>query len=201
MDFTKAIVTIEGTAPYSQSRKHDEAWLEGEQADDYDRRTWRSKMTVETVDGKPTMCLPSFGLHAAICEAARYSKIQIKGQGKATWTAKIRSGVSILGPISLGVDPADVNCIVLSLNSDGKRGSGSRVTRRLPQIPMGWRATFEALILDPIITERIFREMVELTGLFIGLGQYRPEKGGSNGRFTVQSVKWIDNRLSVAKAA
>jgi hypothetical protein len=198
MDFTKAVVTIDGTAPYSQSRKHDDPWLEGEGPDDYDRRTWRSKMTVELIDGKPRMCIPSFAVHMALCEAARYSKIQIKGQGKATWTAKMRSGVSILGPISLGIDPAKVECIVLSLNSDGKRGSGSRVTRRLPQIPMGWQVTFEALILDPIITKNIFREMIELTGLYIGLGQYRPEKGGSNGRFILKKLEWIDNRQKLA---
>lgn len=201
MEFTKAIVTITGTAPYSQSRKHDDPWLEGEQADDYDRRTWPSKMTMDMVDGQPSMVIPPFALHMAICAAAAYSKIQIKGQGKATWTAKMRSGISILGPISLNVDPSGVKCAVLSMNADGKRGSGARVTRRLPQISMGWETTFEVLILDPIITERIFRDMLDLTGLFIGVGQFRPEKGGSNGRFIVKKMEWIDNRTSMSKAA
>jgi len=201
MDFTKAIVTIQGTAPYSQSRKHDEPFLEGEAHDDYDRRTWRSKMTVELIDGKRQMCIPPFGMQMAIAEAAKYLRKKIPGQGASTWTAKFTSGISVVGPISLGVNPDDVQCIVVSVNADGKRGSGSRVTRRFPQIPMGWETTFEVLILDPIITETIFREVVEAAGLYKGIGQHRPEKGGSNGRFILTRLQWVDNRTPVLKAA
>ena len=60
----------------------------------------------------------------------------------------------------------------------------------------GWLATFDAIILDPIITEPIFRSMLDLSGVMIGLGQYRPQAptGGSNGRFIVDSLKWKDQR-------
>jgi hypothetical protein len=201
MDFTRAVVKIEGTAPYSQSRKVDDPWLEGESHEDYDRRTWRSKMTTELIDGKRVMCLPPFAIHMALVETAKYMKEKIKGQGNATWTSKFMSGISILGPISLGIDPDTVQANLLMMNADGRRGSGARVPRRLPQIPMGWQATFEVLILDPIITEAVFRKTVEDAGLFKGLGQFRPEKGGSNGRFILQSLQWIDNRQPVQRAA
>jgi hypothetical protein len=34
--------------------------------------------------------------------------------------------------------------------------------------------------------------------MFIGLGRFRPEKGGTNGRFKIASLNWQDNRKLVA---
>jgi hypothetical protein len=61
-----------------------------------------------------------------------------------------------------------------------------------------WRATFDIYILDPIITEPVFREMVEIAGMFIGIGRFRPEKGGTNGRFKIEALAWADNRKLAA---
>lgn len=198
MDFIRAHVTITGIAPISQSRQHDEPKLEGENHDAYDARTWRKKLNTEIINGKNTVIIPAFGLQCAIADAAKYSKRQIPGQGKATWTAKFRSGVSVMAPVSLGIDPETVKPIVQSVNADGVRGSGKRVTRRFPQIPPGWEAQFEVIVLDPIITEEIFTEMLELAGLFIGVGQFRPQNGGTNGRFIVKEIAWHDARQKVA---
>lgn len=201
MDYIQAHVTIRGTAPLSQSHKHDEPMLEGESPDAYDIRTWRSKLNVEVVDSQPTVIIPAFAIQTAIADAARYSKRKILGQGKATWTAKFSAGISVVSSIPLNIDPATVKSISISAHSDGRRGSGSRVTRRFPQIPPGWQATFDILILDPIITEEIFREMLTLAGVFIGVGQFRPQNGGHNGRFAVESINWVDNRRTMPKAA
>lgn len=197
MDFTRAIVTITGTSPYSQSAAHDEPRLEGEAHDAYDRRTWRSHLSVREVKGKPTVVIPAHGLQQAIAAAAKYSKKQIPGQGKATWTAKMMSGLAILENPPLNIDPQSVKGEAIPCNADGVRGSGKRVTRWFPVMPQ-WECTFEVAILDPIITEDVFREFVELSGLFIGLGRFRPEKGGINGRFIVSKLQWIDNRRAAA---
>jgi hypothetical protein len=193
-DFTKAVVRIEGQSPLSQSRQHDEQKLEGETHDDYDRRTWRAKLNV--ADG--SVIIPAHGMMQAITAAARYSKRQIPGQGKATWTKKFEAGIVINQDILLNIDPATVGNIVISANADGVRGSGKRVVRRFPIIPPPWFATFEAIVLDPIITEPIFTEMLGLAGVFIGCGRFRPEKGGTNGRFRVADVAWHDARQKVA---
>jgi len=165
---------------------------------DYDIRTWRSKLTVDTRDGKKTIVIPVHGVHQCIAAAAKYSKRQIPGQGKATWTAKFTAGISLLDHPALNIDPDSVSAITISANADGVRGSGKRVPRRFPVIPAGWTTTFDVLILDPIITKDVFVEMMELAGIFVGLGQFRPQSGGTNGRFQVKSVKWADNRRLAA---
>jgi hypothetical protein len=184
--------------PLSQSRQHDEPKLDKEALDAYDLRTWRSKLNVDTIDGKPSVVIPAHGMHQAIAAAAKYSKRQIVGQGKATWTAKFTAGIALLDNPVLNIDPATVGMITISANADGIRGSGKRVPRRFPQIAPGWQTTFDVQILDPIITQDIFAEMLEIAGMFIGVGRFRPEKGGTNGRFTIKSIRWQDNRKLAA---
>ncbi|MCA3375674.1 MAG: hypothetical protein INF64_00990 [Roseomonas sp.] len=197
MQASVARLSIVGLTAYSQSRQHDEPKLEGENHEAYDQRTWRSKLSVATRDGKPTVVIPAHGLHQAIAAAAKYSKRQIPGQGKATWTAKFLSGITLMDDPALGIDPATVNVVTISANADGIRGSGKRVPRRFPIMPE-WETTFDVYILDPIITQDVFREMVEIAGMFIGIGRFRPEKGGTNGRFRIASLVWEDNRKLAA---
>jgi len=197
MDFTKATLTIESLSPMSQSRQHDEPKLEREGMDDYDARTWRSKLNVGVRDGKKTVIIPAHAIQQCITAAAKYSKRQIPGQGKATWTAKFASGIALQSDPALNIDPSTVKHVTISANADGIRGSGKRVTRRFPEM-LEWSTTFDVYILDPIITEDVFREMVEIAGMFIGLGRFRPEKGGTNGRFRLARLTWHDARRMVA---
>lgn len=198
MQVSVATLTIEGISPYSQSRQHDEPMLDKEARDAYDLRTWRSKLNVANINGQPTVVIPAHGMHQAIAAAAKYSKRQIPGQGKATWTKKFEAGIALLEDPSLGISPNDVGMVTISANADGIRGSGKRVPRRFPIVPIGWSTTFEVHILDAIITEDVFREMVEIAGMFIGIGRFRPEKGGTNGRFRITSLAWTDNRKLAA---
>lgn len=195
MKASVALITISGISPLSQSRQHSEPPLEGEGKDDYDARTWRSKLNLSPKS--KNIVIPQHGMHQAIIAAAKYTGKQIPGQGKKTWTAKFTTGIMIFSEIDLGVSAEDAAMITISANADGVRGSGKRVQRRFP-ILYEWSATFEVYILDQIITEPIFREMLEIAGLFIGVGRFRPEKGGGNGRFRIDSIDWQDNRSLVA---
>lgn len=197
MQTSIATVTIVGLAPYSQSRAHNDPFLDGESHADYDSRTWRSKLSTAERNGKSTVVIPAHGVHQCIVAGAKYSKRQIPGQGKATWTAKFTSGIALLEDPALGIDPLSVKSVTLSQNADGIRGSPKRVMRTFPIIPE-WHAKFDVYILDPIITQELFREMVELAGIYIGLGRFRPEKGGHQGRFRLDKLEWADNRQMVA---
>lgn len=190
--FTTATCHIVGTAPLTFSRKHDTEFLKGEKHDDHDARTWRNKLTVSD-DGK-SVVLNAFGMKQCIASAAKYSKRKIEGMGNSTWTAKFNSGIVVSDAPRLNIDPAAVVPIAVSVNADGVRGSGKRVTRRFPYIPPAWEAIFDVTILDDIIVQDIFREMLDIAGMFIGVGQFRPENGGTNGRFRVAKLSWADSR-------
>lgn len=198
MQVSVATLTITGISPYSQSRQHEEPMLQKEARDAYDLRTWRSKLTVANINGKQTVVIPAHGMHQAIASAAKYSKRQIPGQGKATWTKKFEAGIALLEDPSLGISPDDVGMVTISANANGIRGVGTRVPRRFPVIPIGWSSTFDIHILDAIITEDVFREMVEIAGMFVGIGRFRPENAGANGRFKITSLDWADNRKLAA---
>jgi hypothetical protein len=183
-------LTLRSLSPYSQSRFHEELWLKGELPGDYDKRTWRSHLHT---DANGIVVIPETGIMQAMTAGAKYSKKQIKGQGKATWTAKFRSGIAVQDTISTGIHADSVGYDDIYANSDGVRGSGKRVMRRFPVIHE-WQSTFPVTIIDPIITDNIFEEIVNLTGMFIGIGRYRPENGGSNGRFSIVNMVWHENR-------
>lgn len=185
---TIAIVTLEGLSPYSQSRKHEEPMLEGELPDAYDKRTWRSHLHIS--GSPPTVHITTAALHKTLCEAGAYTSEKIKGQGTKTWTAKFRAGLAIFADADLRIKPEDVTYDDLYCNADGKPGGGKRVMRRFPIIPTHWRTTFEVRILDPVITREVFEQMVENAGLFVGIGRWRPAKGGSNGRFQITNLQW-----------
>lgn len=186
-----AELTLQSISPYSQSRYHETPRLKGELDDAYNKRTWQNHCLV---DENGFVCLPPDGLMMCLVSGARYSKKKIPGQGKATWTTKFQSGLmpqESMIPTNVKID--DVTYVDIFANSDGVRGSGKRVMRRYPMIDV-WEAQATFIVMDEIITEEVFREIVDLSGMFIGLGRYRPEKGGLNGRFKIKKLVWQDNR-------
>lgn len=198
MEFSVAHVTLKSFSPYSQSRQHEEPALKGEGKGDYDKRTWLAKAHI-TEHG--TLGIPAASLTQAIAEAAKYSKRQIPGQGKATWTAKFKSGIMLTeGLVNTGIKQEEIGYVDIMCDAQGKTGSAvsSRVPRRFPQVA-SWSARFDVWILDPIITPEVFSEMVGIAGMFIGIGRWRPVmNGGQNGRFTLADMKWEDNRKIAA---
>jgi hypothetical protein len=167
--------------------------LEGEQPDDYDKRTAIGRLHLGGSDGQRVV-VPADSLIQCFAAAAKYSKKKIPGQRGATWTAKFTSGLSIADDPLTSYEVGSVHYEDIYCNADGVRGSGKRVMRRYPVLFAGWAAKVEIMIIDPIITQDIFLEMGEIAGKFIGIGRWRPQNGGQNGRFALTDVKWTDNR-------
>ena len=182
-------IELESTTPIIFSRKLeliDFPKLEREQADAYDLRIWPEKAHYNEVG---SVIVPSVYFKRAMEECAQYTGQQIPGKGKATYTKHFMSGVQVLGlGIDTGIKKADVKSVAISCNSDGKRGSGSRVTRRFPTLPT-WKGFIQVLVVDEIITESVLRDHLEKAGMFIGIGSFRLRKGNSSGGFKVVSVK------------
>jgi hypothetical protein len=71
-----------------------------------------------------------------------------------------------------------------------------RVMRHRPKIPV-WTARVELRISVELLTEATVRELFASGGACIGIGDYRPEKGGPFGVFDV--VSWEEIAVSPAR--
>lgn len=182
-----ASIIIRGLGKYSQSRAHDAPWLDGESHEAYDKRTWKEHLHVRN----GVVIIPETALMQCLHSAAKYSGE--KKSGNTTWTKYLEGGVAIVDPAVTDVKADAVTYEDIYSNADGVRGSGKRVYRRFP-VMAPWSAKFQALILDPAVTKEIFSQMLEIGGKYRGIGRWRPEKGGQNGRFVIDDLVWQDNR-------
>jgi len=182
-------------SPYSQSAKHDEPFHDRESHEDYDIRTWRNKCTTNK-EGQ--VCIPAMAFKQAMDTAAYKLGIKVPGRRAATYKSFFTSGFICDAdvPISNGkaLTPKDAGCTLISANADGVRGSGKRVSRRFPEFPK-YHAVAEFTILDNVITPEVFEQHLRAAGIVVGIGRFRPEKGGTNGRFRVSKVEWTDLQL------
>lgn len=182
----RVIITITSLAPYSQSKQHHLPKLEKESPDAYEERTWREKCTV---DGEGFICIPAMGFKQAFDRAAKMLSMQIPGRGKATYSKHFAAGIIVPGDLRLDVEKDKVARIAVNCNADGVRGSGKRVLRYFPQIP-SWSGNLEVVVLDETITQSVFERHAQEAGMLVGVGQNRPENGGSSGRFRCEKFVW-----------
>lgn len=179
-------VKIEGSGTYSQSRMHDTPRLPKETADAYEARTWREK---SSFDKNGMIYIPAMAFNQSLAAAAKKLGEQIPGKGKATYTKYFVADVVCTDHVPLGVHKDSVDGVTIYANADGVRGSGKRVKRTFPVIsPWSCEATFT--ILDDTVTPEVFERTLRAAGLGIGIGRFRPEKGGLNGRFTPAHFTW-----------
>ena len=182
-------VQLESLAPYSQSRKHDTPDLgTKERPDDKEVRTWREKCTVNE---HGEIVIPAMALKQALDAVAKRLGDQIPGKGKSTYTKHFKGGVICQADVPIGWMKETVPSITISANSDGVRGSGKRVNRIFPQVPH-WKGTATFAILDDMVTQKVFERHLEEAGRFIGIGRFRPENGGLNGRFRPVKFEYQD---------
>jgi hypothetical protein len=183
------IATIEGLSNYGQSKQYTEEEvpkLKGELNHAYEERTWRNRCHV----GKDGFVeIPNMAFYNAMVDAGRYLNMGIKGQGKKTYTDKIRCGIMSPEPLKLDVKAEDVEGIWLHVPPDGVRGGGKRVPKCFPIIRK-WGGAVQFVILDDIITEDVFYQHLDCAGKFIGIGFFRPQRNGYFGRFTVKKIQW-----------
>lgn len=192
MKYSVATVKISGIAPLVYSRRHDAPKLEGESHEDYDRRTAMDKAHWSE-DGQ-TLVIPAAVMKAALVGGASYAGEKIKGKGNKTWTGKFKAGTAIMADIPTNLSRDDVRIISYYCADGSKGGTGGKsLLRHVPQA-IGWEAEFEIWILDKEITADKVEQMLELSGMFNGLGTWAPRVGGMNGRFIIESFKWQDGR-------
>lgn len=184
MRFVK--VTMENITPYSQSRQHEAPKLDKETSDAYEKRTWREKCSFTDKD---EVFIPAMAFKQSLDAAAKKLGLQIPGKGKATYTKYFVADVICDADVPLGLSKNDVDSVRISANVDGVRGSGKRVWRIFPVVPT-WGAVGAFTVMDDTVTPQVFEEVFKIAGMSIGIGRFRPEKGGLNGRFRATKFEW-----------
>lgn len=191
----QAVATLKSVSPYSQSRHYDTEKLERELPKDYEARTWRDRLHVDT---ESRVFIPPMAFKNCIAEAAKFLGEQIPGKGKSTYTKHFEAGVLVTDPLPLPLKKEEVQGEWLFLPSDGIRGSGKRVDKCYPVIP-SWKGQVTFHVFDPIITADVFTKHLMQAGMFIGIGRFRPRNNGFYGRFSVESVTWGGKKVDVEK--
>lgn len=180
-------VKIEGVSDLCFGKHVSEPKKSEETHEQYEQRTWEQKVN-RTKDGN--CFIQPFALKNALESAARWLSMGIPGEGKKTFTKRFASGLLIADKLPLfgangkALTIADVEPVTLFVPSDGKRGSGRRVSRIFPMVHE-WLTTAEIIVLDDKLSQAVIEKHLEACGQFIGLGSMRVENGGVNGRFAV----------------
>ena len=111
------------------------------------------------------------------------ARFQIPGQGKLTYKNLIGSGVVI-------VDPDDIEHINQDWETDIRSViiNRARIMRSRPCFKE-WALQFALDIDEEELDSDVLKEILEHAGKRVGIGDFRPEKGGSFGRFHVTEWK------------
>jgi len=168
-------------APFKREKKDKESH------NDYEDRVWEDRLHTHP-DGK--IYIPGAALQKCMQAAGQHMAEHLEYPGKGTWTKHFLRGLSVSGDIDLDTDKYGRLDLYVPAQPGNKR-SGTRVWKHFPVVKK-WDADVEFLVMDPVITESVFKEVLYGAGAFIGLGAMRAENGNSNGRFICTKLEWIE---------
>lgn len=107
------------------------------------------------------------------------AKFQIPGQGKLTYKNLMGSGAVIVDPDMIPHEhqsyEIDRRSVVVMR---------ARITRSRPMLKK-WALSFELEYDEEEIPKSVLKELLDYAGRRVGIGDFRPEKGGPFGRFMV----------------
>jgi hypothetical protein len=181
-------VQIQGVSPLLCNRFHEAAQ---EKASNGSTLTLRGEKGTPREQAEPKLYLSSEGkpvipapnLSAAIVEAGKFVK---SGKSKLTTvrSSLIPAGLAIV-EIEIPIAPAkwevDSRAVVIP-------ATGGRVMCHRPRFDE-WTLKCTLDVDGNFFSERLVRELLDLAGARIGLGDFRPSRKGPFGRFKVSSWK------------
>jgi len=127
--------------------------------------------------------LPTTNIKSAIVEGAKLSKLG-SAFNRVLMIFDSTAPITHSGPATreaLWKDQSCVDCRSVKIGT-------KRIMRYRPALN-DWQITVEVLFDENMIERAQILTAAENAGAYIGLGDYRPAKGGAFGRFTVREVK------------
>ena len=127
--------------------------------------------------------IPSTWLQGSLVNAGKQKKMMGKGSAKATYSKVVGSSVEI-NPFEILLNSKWSVFSILAVNPTTK---GRNILHR-PQFNK-WEVEFEVTFEESQIEVHVMKELLEIAGKFVGIGDWRPEKKGRFGKFQVTSWK------------
>jgi hypothetical protein len=182
----KYSITIEGTSPLLMNRP---SQLDiGDKSKTAKRETNTPLEIAETKlyqDSEDRIYIPATWFQGCIVEAGKQKKMMGKGSSKATYSKVAGSGVEI-NPFEIILNSKWDVFSILAVNPTTK---GRNVLHR-PQFKK-WKVDFEVSFDDEQIEVHVMKELFDIAGRSVGIGDWRPAKKGRFGKFQVTSWKEI----------
>jgi len=176
-------VTIEGISPLLMNRP---SQLDiGDKSKDVKRETQTPEEIAERklyTDAKGKVYIPATWFQGTIIEAGKQKKMMGKGSAKATYSKVAGSGVEI-NPFEIVLNTKWKVFSILAVNPTTK---GRNVLHR-PQFDT-WKVDFECGFDENQIEVPVMKELFDIAGRSVGVGDWRPAKKGRFGKFQV--VQW-----------
>ena len=183
-----ATAHLESMSPYGQNGYFVIEKKSGETADKAEKRLWRERCHADA-DGN--VFIPAMAFKKCLEGAGRYVKLKVGGgRGQETFTKHFESGIIIQDNIPLGIKKDKIEGHWQLVPASGEKNRpGPRVEKCFPFV-QSWNVKVPFWIIDDFITEEALRVHLEAAGLHIGIGAWRPERGGLWGRFLVKKIEW-----------
>jgi hypothetical protein len=182
-------VRIRGTAPYLQHRypmpDEEQRFKEECESKGLDPKK-TSNIEASWYQNSDGAFIPAEHLKQALVGAGKGEKVG--GKGNATWNNVLKVAAAVL--------PAEISFLPAKKSYDfvhqayAKVGM-ARVLRERPAFAKGWEAEFTLEADASEIDEKNLHKFIGKAGRR-GIGDYRPEKGGSFGTFELVEFKRID---------
>lgn len=177
-------ISLEGTSPLLMNRP---SQLDiGEKSKTSKRETQTPEQIAECKlykDSEGQIYLPATWFQGTIVEAGKSKKMMGKGSSKATYSRVAGSSVEV-NPFEITLNADWKVFSILAVNPTTK---GRNVLHR-PQFDK-WNISFEVTFDEEAIESEVVKELFDIAGRTVGVGDWRPAKKGRFGKFQVTHWK------------
>lgn len=178
-------ISVQGTSPLLMNRPNQFDIAEKSKDVKRENRTPKELASDKLyIDGEENVYLPATWFQGAIVEAGKQKKMGGKGSAKATYSKVAGSCVEI-NPFE--IFPKNAEWKVFSVLATNPTTRGKNMLHR----PMfeSWEVSFEVSFDENQIEPAVMKELFDIAGRMVGVGDWRPAKKGRFGKFQVTNWK------------
>lgn len=186
-------VKLKGLTPYMQHRMDDaklDAWEQSRgqiiERPDVDHADAVRAMFHAHIDASGHTFVPADQIRLALVTGGTYLKSKVGTKAKSM--KGIVAAMFMVYPDQVPIVPYDL----IDKRSAVNRAIKGRVMVVRPKWSAGWEIEFELQIGEQSVTKQTVKDLLEVTGNYVGIGSYRPTNNGNFGRFEIIELQELN---------